>query len=79
MKQNLSKFEGKNSISSADFFGGNGPSSQSSRQQNYYGSAGPDIQDIKDGVKQGVTKVAGKISSLTNGIISSIQVGESEP
>ncbi len=72
MKQNLAKFEGKNSISSADLFGGNGPSSHSSRQ--HYGSAGPDIQDIKDGVRQGVTKVAGKISSLTNGIISSIQV-----
>ncbi|CAG5119383.1 unnamed protein product [Candidula unifasciata] len=67
-KQNLSRLEGNTSISSDDFFGGG----QKSRKQNY-SSTGPDFQDIKDGVKQGVTKVAGKISSLANGVMSTLQ------
>lgn len=62
--------EGQSSISSDDFFGGG---TSSSRRQTYNSSA-PDLQDIKDGVKQGVTKVAGKISSLANGVMSSLQV-----
>ncbi|XP_059140872.1 ADP-ribosylation factor GTPase-activating protein 2-like isoform X2 [Physella acuta] len=68
-RQNLSRLEGQSSISSDDFFGGG---TSSSRRQTYNSSA-PDLQDIKDGVKQGVTKVAGKISSLANGVMSSLQ------
>lgn len=68
MKQNMARFEGSSSISSADFYG----DSSSNRQQNY--NSGPDFQDIKDGVKQGVTKVAGKLSTLANGVMSSLQV-----
>lgn len=70
-RQNLSRLEGQTSISSDDFFGGGG---QKSRKQNYSSTA-PDFQDIKDGVKQGVTKVAGKISSLANGVMNTLQVG----
>ncbi|XP_069102484.1 ADP-ribosylation factor GTPase-activating protein 2-like isoform X5 [Argopecten irradians] len=68
MKQNMSRFEGSSSISSADFYG----DSSSKRSQNY-GNAGPDLQDIKDGVRQGVTKVAGKLSTLANGVMNSLQ------
>ncbi|XP_060070158.1 ADP-ribosylation factor GTPase-activating protein 2-like isoform X2 [Ylistrum balloti] len=68
MKQNMSRFEGSSSISSADFYG----ESSSKRSQNYNNS-GPDFQDIKDGVKQGVTKVAGKLSTLANGVMNSLQ------
>ncbi|BFZ24913.1 hypothetical protein BsWGS_27952 [Bradybaena similaris] len=68
-RQNLSRLEGQTSISSDDFFGGGG---QKSRKQNYSSTA-PDFQDIKDGVKQGVTKVAGKISSLANGVMNTLQ------
>uniref|UniRef100_A0A0C9S363 Adprf protein n=1 Tax=Biomphalaria glabrata TaxID=6526 RepID=A0A0C9S363_BIOGL len=71
VRQNLSRLEGQSSISSDDFFGGGSGGSSSSRRQ--YSSATPDLQDIKDGVKQGVTKVAGKISSLANGVMSSLQ------
>lgn len=39
----------------------------SSSLQNY------DMEDVKESVRQGVTKVAGKISSLANGVVSSIQ------
>lgn len=68
-KQTLSKFEGSSSISSDDFFGG-GP--RSSHGSSHY--SGTDLSDIKEGVRQGVTKVAGKLSSLANGVMSSLQV-----
>lgn len=67
-KQTLSKFEGSSSISSDDFFGG-GP--RSSHGSSHY--SGTDLSDIKEGVRQGVTKVAGKLSSLANGVMSSLQ------
>ncbi|KAK3700842.1 hypothetical protein RRG08_011598 [Elysia crispata] len=72
-KQSLSRLEGQTSISSEDFFGGGsgGGGGRSSRQS--YNNPTPDLQDIKDGVRQGVTKVAGKISSLANGVMSSLQ------
>lgn len=33
-----------------------------------------DLEDVRESVRQGVTKVAGKISSLANGVMSSLQV-----
>ena len=71
----MEKFEGQRGISSADFFGG-GPgssSSSSSRTRDYYDS-GPDLGDIKDSVKQGVHKVAGKLSNIANGVMNTLQV-----
>jgi len=32
-----------------------------------------DFDDMKDSVRQGVTKVAGKLSNLANGMMSSLQ------
>ncbi|XP_054261981.1 ADP-ribosylation factor GTPase-activating protein 2 isoform X2 [Macrosteles quadrilineatus] len=67
-KTNLSRFEGSSSISSADYFNrtevlpGGG-----------YGVQTPDLDDVKESVRQGVTKVAGKLSSLANGVMSSFQ------
>lgn len=76
-KANLSRFEGSTSISSADYFG-NGSSSNigSSSGGSGYGSQmnAPDLEDMKESVRQGVTKVAGKLSSLANGVMSSLQV-----
>lgn len=36
----------------------------------------PDLDDVRESVRQGVTKVAGKISSLANGVMSTIQVSK---
>ena len=67
LKQSLQRFEGSSSISSADLFGNGQPRSNMR-------SEGPDLAEIKEGVRQGVTKVAGKLSNLANGVITSIQV-----
>lgn len=66
-KSNLSRFEGSNSISSAQLFG---------REETFVDSSyqAPDLEEVKESVKQGVTKVAGKLSSLANGVMSSFQV-----
>ncbi|KAK2179105.1 hypothetical protein NP493_513g01006 [Ridgeia piscesae] len=67
-RQNLSRLEGSTGISSADLFGGDSPYSS---RDNY--SSGPDLADLKDGMKDGVNRVAGKLSQLASGIMSSIQ------
>ncbi|KAF5286059.1 hypothetical protein FQA39_LY16463 [Lamprigera yunnana] len=64
---NLSRFQGSSSISSAEFFGNSKENPASSKFQT------PDLEDVRESVRQGVTKVAGKISSLANGVMSSIQ------
>ncbi|OXA60645.1 ADP-ribosylation factor GTPase-activating protein 2 [Folsomia candida] len=70
-RTNLSRFEGSTSISSADYFG-------DGRQRNeaagsYSNMQNVDLDDVKESVRQGVTKVAGKISNLANGVMSSLQ------
>ncbi|XP_022289195.2 ADP-ribosylation factor GTPase-activating protein 3-like isoform X1 [Crassostrea virginica] len=67
-RQTLSRFEGSNSISSSQFFG-----NEPAGGRKNYSSNAPDLQDIKDGVRQGVTKVAGKLSNLASGVMSSLQ------
>jgi len=74
MRQNLARLEGKSGISSDDVFGTN-----TSRSSSSYGSSAPDLQDIKDGVRQGITKVAGRLYNLANGVVSSLQVGHVFP
>jgi ADP-ribosylation factor GTPase-activating protein 2/3 len=69
-KTNLSRFEGSSSISSADYFGTG--SSHTSGGGSHLTST--DLEDVKESVRQGVTKVAGKLSSIANGVMSSIQV-----
>jgi ADP-ribosylation factor GTPase-activating protein 2/3 len=74
-KANLSRFEGSSSISSADYFG-----TGTSRTSSGNHLTSTDLEDVKESVRQGVTKVAGKLSSIANGVMSSIQVStESYP
>lgn len=65
-RMNLCQFEGSTSISSAELFGK--PNVEN------IGMQAPDFDDVKESVRLGVTKVAGKLSSLASGVMSSIQV-----
>ncbi|KAI4476369.1 hypothetical protein M0804_013640 [Polistes exclamans] len=77
-KSNLRRFEGSSSISSADYFG-TGDSSPTSSAASLSarfsgGRAGVvDLDDVRESVRQGVNKVAGRLSSLANAAVSSIQ------
>ncbi|GBN06846.1 ADP-ribosylation factor GTPase-activating protein 2 [Araneus ventricosus] len=68
-KAMLTKFEGSNSISSDDFFGND--SARRSASASSYNT--PNLYDIKEGVRDGVTRVAGRLSSIANGVMSSLQ------
>ncbi|KOC61941.1 ADP-ribosylation factor GTPase-activating protein 2 [Habropoda laboriosa] len=77
-KSNLRRFEGSSSISSADYFGtgsstATSPTSSLSMRLSG-GSAGVvDLDDVRESVRQGVNKVAGRISSIANAAVSSLQ------
>ena len=66
-KQNLTRLEGSTGISSSQLFSG-----ESSSRDNY--TAGPDLAELKDGMRDGVNRVAGKLSQLASGLMNSIQV-----
>ncbi|KAM3955461.1 ADP-ribosylation factor GTPase activating protein 3 isoform 2-T2 [Aphomia sociella] len=66
---NLSRFQGSTSISSADYFGNDRPQ----RQQASFTVSAPDLDEVRESVRAGVTRVAGRLSSLANGVVSSIQ------
>ncbi|CAN7995344.1 unnamed protein product [Ixodes hexagonus] len=68
----LARFEGSSSISSADYFGG-GSGGSSSHGGVSGGASGPNLYEIREGVRDGVTKVASRLSSLANGVMSSLQ------
>ncbi|XP_072748311.1 ADP-ribosylation factor GTPase-activating protein 3 isoform X1 [Anoplolepis gracilipes] len=77
-KNNLRRFEGSSSISSADYFGteSSTPTSPTSSlsMRLTAGRAGVvDLDDVRESVRQGVNKVAGRLSSLANAAVSSIQ------
>ncbi|XP_015834728.1 ADP-ribosylation factor GTPase-activating protein 2 isoform X2 [Tribolium castaneum] len=66
-KANLNRFQGSSSISSAEFFGNGKEATPSSHMQAY------DLDDVKESVRQGVTRIAGKFSYLANEVMSSLQ------
>lgn len=68
-KANLNRFQGSSSISSAEFFGNGRETVPQNSSLSAY-----DIEDMKESVRQGVTKVAGKLGSIANGFMTSIQV-----
>jgi len=73
-RANLSRFEGSTGISSSDYFGsGNTQARGYSSSSASYNIQTPDLDEVKESVRQGVTKVASKLSSLANNLASSIQ------
>merc|ERR1719348_1732226 len=69
---NLNRFQGSNSISSDMYF--NRESSTMSKSQSYTSSLqAPDMEDVKESVRQGVTKVAGRLSGMASGVMNQIQ------
>ena len=72
MRANLNKFEGSSSISSDELFGSGPNRSSSSSYSSSFNRT--DLSDIKEGVRQGVTKVAGRLSNFASGVMSSVQV-----
>ncbi|XP_014211187.1 ADP-ribosylation factor GTPase-activating protein 2 isoform X2 [Copidosoma floridanum] len=73
-KNNLRRFEFSSAISSADYFGETSPASPtSSYSMNLGGRGGVDLEDVRESVRQGVHKVAGRLSSLANAAVNSLQ------
>jgi len=74
---NLTRFQGSNSISSDMYFNrdnGAGAGGSNVRQsQSYQNFQTPDMDDVKESVRQGVTKVAGRLSGMASGVMNSIQ------
>jgi len=66
---NLSRFAGASSISSADYYGRD--------EVPYHARAtslqAPDLEDVKDSVRQGVSKVAGRLSNVASGVMTQLQ------
>eukprot|EP00088_Acartia_fossae_P042404 TRINITY_DN4452_c0_g1_i1.p1 TRINITY_DN4452_c0_g1~~TRINITY_DN4452_c0_g1_i1.p1 ORF type:complete len:556 (+),score=154.77 TRINITY_DN4452_c0_g1_i1:43-1710(+) len=78
---NLSRFQGSTAISSDMYFnresgamgGGGGGMSRSSSSYSYSNIQAPDMDDVKESVKQGVNKVAGRLSNMASGVMNQIQ------
>ena len=67
----LNRFQGSSSISSEDYFGDGKTKPRSSYSGN---NNTPDMSVIKQDLKEGVTKMAGKLSNMASNVMSSFQV-----
>ncbi|KAK2713456.1 hypothetical protein QYM36_009356 [Artemia franciscana] len=70
---NNSRFEGSSSISSAEYFNRTEVLPGSRYPLNNISLQAPDLDEVRESVRQGVTKVAGRLSSLASGVMSQIQ------
>merc|ERR1719266_1728162 len=73
---NLSRFQGSASISSDMYFNRDTPNSSAGgmpRSASSYSVQTPDMEDVKESVRQGVSKLGGRLSGMASGVMSSIQ------
>lgn len=70
-QNNLNRFQGSTSISSDDYFSDGRPKTN----YNNSSSMAPDMNVIKQDLREGVTKVAGKLSNIASNVMNSLQVG----
>jgi len=73
---NLNRFQGSSSISSDMYFDREARQGQGmmAKSMSYSSSLqAPDMGDVKESVRQGVTKVAGRLSGMASGVMSQIQ------
>lgn len=68
----MNRFEGSSGIGSADLFGDGENSSYSGG----YVSQMPEMATIRDSMRMGASKVAGKLSSLSNSVAYYLAVSE---
>lgn len=65
----LDRFQNSSSISSEDYFGNGKPKTYTSNNN----SMTPDMNVIKSDLKEGVAKVAGRLSNMASNVMSSLQ------
>ena len=65
----MRRFEGSRGISSDDYFGRNTADRNASYGSNFNST---NLYDIKEGVKDSVTKIAGRLSNIANDVVNTI-------
>jgi len=72
---NLSRFQGSASISSDMYFNRDTSSSSGGmlKSASSYSMQTPDMEDVKESVRQGVSKLGGRLSGMASGVMNQIQ------
>ncbi len=70
---NATRFSNASSISSAEYF--NRQETTPGMAAGYGGNLNaPDMDEVKESVRQGVNKVAGRLSNMASGVMNQLQV-----
>ncbi|KAH8364050.1 hypothetical protein KR084_001933 [Drosophila pseudotakahashii] len=71
----LNRFQGSRAISSSDYFGDGTPGGSAGSRGSSVNFSAPDldVESVKESVRQGVHKVAGRLSNLANDVMTSWQ------